>query len=88
MALPRCLLKAEIEEYLENLPAGFVFAPTDEELITAYLMTQLRGTTPAFNAFPFIDILNYTPDELQGIHEYILPQRYLLNYFNKVAYFS
>ncbi|KAL3623429.1 hypothetical protein CASFOL_032245 [Castilleja foliolosa] len=48
-----------------DLPVGFRFYPTEEELISFYLQNKLRGTRPELDrVIPVVDIYDYNPWDL------------------------
>ncbi|KAJ4969614.1 hypothetical protein NE237_002713 [Protea cynaroides] len=50
---------------MENLPPGFRFYPTEEELITFYLRNKLEGTRPDLDrVIPVLDIYEMDPWQL------------------------
>ncbi|XP_024028412.1 protein ATAF2-like [Morus notabilis] len=54
------------EEYEYEIPIGYRFCPTDEELITYYLLTRiLNHSLPSNDYVKEVDIYKHTPDELQ-----------------------
>jgi hypothetical protein len=49
-----------------NLPFGYHFAPTDEELIVNYLRPQIAGCPPLLPIFIDDDVVKCGPEELTG----------------------
>ena len=49
-----------------EIPCGYRFAPTDEELISYYLARKLRGMDLPPNVFKEVDVYGYTPQQLEG----------------------
>ena len=56
---------AEIDMILRNLPPGFRFHPTDEELV-CYLKSKIQGTDPDVNVIPEVDVCKSEPWDLPG----------------------
>ena len=56
---------AEIDMILRNLPLGFRFHPTDEELV-CYLKLKIQGTDPDVNIIPEVDVCKSEPWDLPG----------------------
>lgn len=52
----------------ENLPPGFRFHPTDEELITYYLNTKVSDFSFTSRAIVDVDLNKCEPWDLPGIH--------------------
>ena len=50
-----------------QLPPGFRFHPTDEELISYYLKRKICGKRIEFDAIGEIDLYKYDPWDLPGI---------------------
>lgn len=58
-------LEEEDEEDDDNLPSGFVFAPTEEELVLYYLGNKVLGRRLPSNAIKEIDhIYQFDPEEI------------------------
>lgn len=51
-----------------DLPPGFRFHPTDEELIVYYLCNQATSQPCPASIIPEVDIYKFDPWELPGIH--------------------
>ncbi|XP_024024400.1 NAC transcription factor 29 [Morus notabilis] len=51
---------------MENLPLGYRFVPTDEELITYYLRRKIMNLPLLSNTVKELDLYHHTPDQLQG----------------------
>ncbi|KAI3447438.1 hypothetical protein Pfo_004103 [Paulownia fortunei] len=50
---------------MDDLPVGFRFYPTEEELVSFYLRNKLKGTRPDLDrVIPVVDIYNYNPWDL------------------------
>lgn len=56
----------------DNLPPGFRFHPTDEELITFYLMNKISDATFTGRAIADVDLNKCEPWELPGMHSIYL----------------
>jgi hypothetical protein len=54
-----------------ELPPGFRFHPTDEELIVHYLCNQATSKPCPASIIPEVDIYKFDPWELPGIYIYI-----------------
>lgn len=52
----------------DNLPPGFRFHPTDEELITYYLMNKISDATFTGRAIADVDLNKCEPWELPGMY--------------------
>ncbi|KAL1352129.1 hypothetical protein HN51_016113 [Arachis hypogaea] len=53
---------------MENMPPGYRFYPTEEELISFYLRNKLEGVREDMNrVIPVLDIYEYSPSELPQI---------------------
>lgn len=57
----------EREKQMENLPPGFRFHPTDEELITYYLSHKVSDITFTSKAIVDVDLNKCEPWDLPGI---------------------
>ena len=55
---------------MEELPPGFRFHPTDEELIVYYLCNQATSKPCPASIIPEVDIYKFDPWELPGILVY------------------
>lgn len=54
---------------MEQLPPGFRFYPTEEELITFYLHNKFYNQRSELDrVIPSIDIYNFEPSQLPGIY--------------------
>lgn len=51
---------------LADLPHGFRFLPTDEELIRYYVINKVLDKPLPLNKFIDVNIYNYNPDQLAG----------------------
>jgi hypothetical protein len=60
-----------------ELPPGFRFHPTDEELIVYYLCNQATSQPCPASIIPEVDIYKFDPWELPGIIIYIYIYIYL-----------
>lgn len=50
---------------MENMPPGYRFYPTEEELISFYLHNKLEGEREDMNrVIPVVDIYDYNPSQL------------------------
>lgn len=54
--------------YLSSLPAGFVFRPTEEQLITHYLKKKNDGNESVVSFIKEIDLYKFEPEQLPGMH--------------------
>ena len=54
-----------------QLPPGFRFHPTDEELISYYLKRKICGKRIEFDAIGEIDLYKYDPWDLPGIARHL-----------------
>ncbi|KAI3995659.1 hypothetical protein MKX01_031432 [Papaver californicum] len=65
-------LVADQDQYLRELPPGFVFAPSDQDLLSIYLKIKIEDPSRSFD-FPYIpeaNIYEYHPQQLlEGIKE-------------------
>jgi len=61
----------------ETLPPGFRFHPTDEELVTCYLLNKISDSNFTGRAITDVDLNKSEPWELPGTYIYIC---YLINY--------
>ena len=52
----------------QNLPPGFRFHPTDEELITYYLISKISDSSFTARAIGDVDLNKCEPWELPGIY--------------------
>lgn len=52
---------------LNNLPPGFRFNPTDEELIVHFLYPKASPSPCHPNVIPDLDLLSHHPWELDGL---------------------
>ena len=52
----------------ENLPPGFRFHPTDEELITCYLINKISDSSFTARAITDVDLNKCEPWELPGFY--------------------
>ncbi|XP_021865979.2 NAC domain-containing protein 90 [Spinacia oleracea] len=53
---------------MEQLPPGFRFYPTEEELITFYLHNKFHNQRPELDrVIPSVDIYNFEPSQLPGL---------------------
>ncbi|XP_022974306.1 NAC domain-containing protein 96-like [Cucurbita maxima] len=50
--------------YLSSLPAGFVFRPTEEQLITHYLKNKNDGNESVVSFIKEIDLYKFEPEQL------------------------
>ncbi|KAG6405624.1 hypothetical protein SASPL_133216 [Salvia splendens] len=55
-----------LDTYSTDLPPGFQFHPTDEELIMFYLKNQAMSRTCPVSIIPEVDIYKFEPWELPG----------------------
>lgn len=51
-----------------ELPIGFRFRPTEEELVTHYLNNKILGRQHLVQCIPQIDLFNYDPWKLPGMY--------------------
>lgn len=51
-----------------DLPPGFRFHPTDEELIVHYLINQTQSRSCPVPIIPEVDIYKFDPWELPGLY--------------------
>ncbi|KAL0374839.1 UNVERIFIED_CONTAM: NAC domain-containing protein 90 [Sesamum radiatum] len=50
---------------MDDLPTGFRFYPTEEELVSFYLHNKLNGSRPEIDTIiPLLDIYDYNPSDL------------------------
>ncbi|KAL0347020.1 UNVERIFIED_CONTAM: NAC domain-containing protein 90 [Sesamum calycinum] len=50
---------------MDDLPTGFRFYPTEEELVSFYLHNKLNGSRPEIDRIiPLLDIYDYNPSDL------------------------
>ena len=59
MAIPR--------QFLESMPLGFRFKPTDEELVNHFLRRKIRGEDSFVDYIPVIDLLKHEPWDVPGM---------------------
>nr|DAD43073.1 TPA_asm: hypothetical protein HUJ06_001303 [Nelumbo nucifera]DAD43074.1 TPA_asm: hypothetical protein HUJ06_001304 [Nelumbo nucifera] len=59
-----------VNDEVVELPVGFRFAPTDEELITAYLAEKIRDPTLRIHKITEVDIYQFDPEELIAKYRY------------------
>lgn len=49
----------------EEVPRGFRFYPTEEELVSFYLHNKLNQTRPEIDrVIPLVDVYDYNPSDL------------------------
>ncbi|KAI3902524.1 hypothetical protein MKW92_032688 [Papaver armeniacum] len=65
-------------QYLRELPPGFLFCPSDQELLSMYLMPKILHPDLKFEAMPFIPDVN--------VYEFH-PEKLLERYQDKSGYF-
>lgn len=70
----------------ENLPPGFRFHPTDEELITYYLNTKVSDFSFTSRAIVDVDLNKCEPWDLPGIHTSIICRIVLAFFFFSCFY--
>jgi hypothetical protein len=51
---------------LLNLPTGYHFAPTHEELIIYYLRPKIAGLSPLLPIFQEKNVIEFGPEEITG----------------------
>ncbi|GLT94738.1 hypothetical protein SLE2022_124650 [Rubroshorea leprosula] len=61
---------------MEDMPPGFRFYPTEEELVSFYLKNKLEGTRQDLNrlmdrVIPVVDIYDYNPSDLPQFSVYL-----------------
>ncbi|CAB4286725.1 unnamed protein product [Prunus armeniaca] len=56
------------DKYINDLPSGYRFVPTDEELIEEYLKKKIKNELLPINRFREVDVYKYHPEELTGMH--------------------
>jgi hypothetical protein len=78
----------------ENLPPGFRFHPTDEELITCYLTRKVSDTSFTSKAMVDVDLNKCEPWDLPGNHHYyyyacfkVFTRLYLLKINTRLLFF-
>lgn len=49
-----------------TLPKGFIFSPTDEELITFYLMRKILNRPQLSKAVKEVELDQHTPEDLES----------------------
>lgn len=53
----------------EEVPIGFRFYPTEEELVSFYLHNKLNQTRPEIDrVIPVVDVYDYNPSDLPRIY--------------------
>jgi hypothetical protein len=76
----------------ENLPPGFRFHPTDEELITNYLTMKISDSSFTSKAVAVVDLNKSEPWDLPGRYTYICScllissKTIAFNYFCSIKY--
>lgn len=73
--LSSCLPFSRMEE---NLPPGFRFHPTDEELITYYLTNKVSDFSFAARAIADVDLNKCEPWDLPGIYINLIPSTLII----------
>ena len=58
-------MEEEISTYLQ-LPPGFRFHPTDEELVTYYLQSKLSASPLPLSIIADVDLYKFDPWDLPG----------------------
>ncbi|BBH07352.1 No Apical Meristem domain transcriptional regulator superfamily protein [Prunus dulcis] len=56
------------DKYINDLPSGYRFVPTNEELIEEYLKKKIKNELLPINRFREVDVYKYHPEELTGMH--------------------
>ncbi|KAM1326360.1 hypothetical protein ACFX2F_010919 [Malus domestica] len=51
-----------------SLPPGFIFYPTDEELVAYYLDRKINGHTIELEIIPEVDLYKCEPRDLPGMY--------------------
>lgn len=54
------------DKYINDLPSGYRFVPTNEELIEEYLKKKIKNELLPINRFREVDVYKYHPEELTG----------------------
>ena len=57
-----------------QLPPGFRFHPTDEELVVHYLKRKVASAPLPVTIIAEVDLYKFDPWELPSIYKYIIPQ--------------
>lgn len=70
------------KEQEEQLPPGFRFHPTDEELIKDYLIKKITDAGFSARAMADVDLNKCEPWDLPGMYIYI----YILLFFDELNY--
>lgn len=55
------------EEWKQQIPPGFRFIPTDEEILQYYLFRYVTGNYILPGIIPLVDLYECDPDYLPGI---------------------
>lgn len=63
-----------------NLPPGFRFHPTDEELISYYLLRKATDSSFSSIAIGDVDLIKFEPWDLPGI--------YFIHFFSTVCIYA
>lgn len=65
-------MEGEVKKEVETLPPGFRFHPTDEELITSYLINKISDSSFTGRAITDVDLNKCEPWDLPGMCLYLL----------------
>lgn len=60
-------MEGEVKKEVETLPPGFRFHPTDEELITSYLINKIQDSSFTGRAITDVDLNKCEPWDLPGM---------------------
>lgn len=56
------------EEYFNSLPPGFLFSPSDKELVVDFLREKILNRPLPVNRIHVVDLYKYSPQQLTGIY--------------------
>ncbi|KAF6142619.1 hypothetical protein GIB67_015105 [Kingdonia uniflora] len=54
----------QVEEFIESFPPGYIFEPTDKQLVKHYLLKRASGHPLPLNIFRDVALYNFQPEEL------------------------
>uniref|UniRef100_A0A0V0GT59 Putative ovule protein n=1 Tax=Solanum chacoense TaxID=4108 RepID=A0A0V0GT59_SOLCH len=60
-------MSGEDEEWKQQIPPGFKFCPSDEEILQYYLLRHVTGNYIPPGIIPQVDLYECNPDHLPGI---------------------
>lgn len=64
---PVAISASSAAEYFDSLPPGFLFSPSDRELVVDYLREKILNRPLPINRIHVVDLYKYNPQQLTGI---------------------